>query len=69
MKKLPWLLSTYDLKERSYAGQVSLASPIGRGLLGAQKGEEVVIELPAGERRYEVLDLTTLPQQLEASEG
>jgi transcription elongation factor GreA len=47
------------------AGQVSLASPIGRGLLGAGRGEEVTIELPAGERRYKVVNLTTLPQQLE----
>jgi transcription elongation factor GreA len=51
------------------AGQVSLASPIGRGLLGAKKGEEVTIQLPAGERRYKVLELSTLPQQLEASGG
>jgi transcription elongation factor GreA len=49
------------------AGQVSLASPIGRGLLGAKPGQEVLIQLPRGERRYRVLDLTTLPQQLEKS--
>ena len=46
------------------AGQVSLASPIGRGLLGAREGEEVVISLPAGKRRFRVLELLTLPQQL-----
>ncbi len=46
-------------------GQVSMASPIGRGLLGARKGEEVTIELPVGERRFKVLDLVTLPQQME----
>jgi transcription elongation factor GreA len=51
------------------AGQVSLASPIGRGLLGAREGEEVTIELPAGERRYRVLELSTLPQQLEGKGG
>ena len=50
-------------------GQVSLASPIGRGLLGTREGEEVTIQLPAGERRYKVVDLTTLPQQLEESES
>jgi transcription elongation factor GreA len=48
------------------AGQVSLASPIGRGLLGAGEGEEVTIRLPAGERQYKVLELSTLPQQMEA---
>ncbi len=45
--------------------QVSMASPIGQGLLGARKGEEVTIELPLGERRFKVLDLVTLPEQLE----
>lgn len=51
------------------AGQVSLASPIGRGLLGAKEGEEVGIQLPVGERRYKVLELSTLPQQLEGKGG
>ena len=46
-------------------GQVSMASHIGRGLMGARKGEEVTIELPVGERRFKVLDLVTLPQQME----
>ena len=49
--------------------QVSMASPIGRGLLGARKGEEVTIELPMGERRFKVLDLVTLPEQLEVGDG
>ena len=48
------------------AGQVSLASPIGQGLLGAGEGGEVTIRLPAGERQYKVLELSTLPQQMEA---
>ena len=47
------------------AGQVSLASPIGQGLLGAKEGEEVTVELPMGERQYKVLELSTLPQQME----
>lgn len=51
------------------AGQVSLASPIGQGLLGAKEGEDVTIALPAGERIYKVLELSTLPQQLEGSGG
>jgi len=50
-------------------GQVSMASPIGRGLLGARKGEVVTIELPVGERRFKVLDLVTLPDQLRAEKG
>ncbi len=48
------------------AGHVSLASPIGRGLLGAQIDEEVTVALPAGERRYRILELVTLPQQLDS---
>ena len=47
------------------AGQVSLASPIGQGLLGAKEGEEVTVQLPMGERQYKVLELSTLPQQME----
>lgn len=56
------------------AGHVSMASPIGRGLLGARVEEEVVVNLPVGERTFRVLELETLPQQLglnggEAGEG
>jgi transcription elongation factor GreA len=51
------------------SGQVSLASPIGRGLLGAKEGQEVVIQLPAGERRFKILELLTLPQQMGVGEG
>jgi len=47
------------------AGQVSLASPIGQGLLGAAEGDDVVVKLPRGDRQYTVLSLVTLPQQLE----
>jgi len=46
------------------SGQVSMASPIGSGLKGAREGEEVTISLPVGDRRYKVLELQTLPQQL-----
>jgi transcription elongation factor GreA len=54
-------------------GHISMASPIGRGLTGARKGEEVEIELPAGVATFKILDLVTLPQQVglasEESEG
>lgn len=46
------------------AGQISIASPIGKGLMGARTDEEVTVALPAGERRYKVLELLTLPQQV-----
>lgn len=45
-------------------GHVSMASPIGQGLLGTKEGESVTIQLPVGERSFEVKDLVTLPQQL-----
>ena len=46
------------------AGHVSLDSPIGKGLTGARKGDEVTIDLPAGQRRFKVVELATLPRQL-----
>jgi transcription elongation factor GreA len=46
------------------SGQVSMASPIGRGLMGAKEGEEVVITLPVGERTFTILELQTLRQQV-----
>jgi transcription elongation factor GreA len=46
------------------AGEISLASPIGQGLLGARRDEEVLVTLPRGERRYRILELETLPQQM-----
>ena len=47
------------------AGHISLESPIGRGLLGARLGDDVRVDLPAGERRFRVVELQTLPQQLD----
>ena len=46
------------------AGHVSLDSPMGRGLLGTEEGEAVTIQLPRGERRFQVTEVVTLPQQL-----
>jgi transcription elongation factor GreA len=45
-------------------GQVSLASPIGRGLLGSKPGQDVTIDLPMGPRQFQVKEVLTLPQQL-----
>jgi transcription elongation factor GreA len=41
-------------------GLISIASPIGRGLVGKREGDEVVIDIPAGRRRFEVLELRTV---------
>jgi transcription elongation factor GreA len=50
------------------SGQVSMASPIGRGLLGAREGDEVTISLPVGERTFRILELVTLSMQLDMAE-
>ncbi len=42
------------------AGHVSMDSPIGRAMMGVRAGDEVVARLPAGERIFQVLSLTTL---------
>jgi transcription elongation factor GreA len=41
-------------------GLVSAASPIGRGLLGRKDGESVVIEVPSGKKRFEIVDVKTI---------
>jgi transcription elongation factor GreA len=44
--------------------QISMASPIGRALLGKKLGEEVVVKLPRGDRVYRIVELITLPQMV-----
>ncbi len=46
--------------------QISVASPLGRGLLNKQVGETAVVALPAGPRKLKVVQLTTFHQQLAA---
>src|SRR5882672_4679101 len=41
-------------------GLVSAASPIGRGLLGRKDGETVVIEVPSGKKRFEIVEIKTI---------
>lgn len=41
-------------------GKISPASPIGKALLGKQKGDEVTINLPGGSSCYEVVQLNTI---------
>lgn len=41
-------------------GLISTSSPIGKGLLGKQVGDEVSIQIPSGVRQFEVLALTTI---------
>lgn len=44
--------------------QISLASPIGRALLGKALGEEVTVQLPRGERTFRIVQLTTLQEMV-----
>lgn len=41
-------------------GKISTVSPIGRGLMGKQEGDEVEIKTPAGKRRFEIVKLATI---------
>jgi transcription elongation factor GreA len=44
-------------------GWVSVASPIGRGLVGRQEGEEVRIQTPGGVKAFEITKIITLHEQ------
>ncbi len=43
-----------DLK----SGKISIASPIGKGLLGKKVGETSEIQVPAGKVKFEILDIS-----------
>lgn len=40
------------------AGKISVQSPIGKGLLGKKKGEEVGIDVPSGELKFKILNIS-----------
>jgi len=37
--------------------KISVASPVGKALIGKKKGEKVTIEVPAGKLNYEIVDI------------
>ena len=41
-------------------GLISVASPIGKGLMGKKVGDEVSIRIPSGTKNYEILELSTI---------
>jgi len=41
-------------------GLVSIASPIGRGLVGKKDGDTVSIQVPSGTKRFEIVGVTTI---------
>ena len=51
------------------AGLISTVSPIGRSLMGKEEGDEVVVTIPSGSRRFEIRRLTTLHDQQKEGRG
>ena len=60
--------TTYTIVAGDYidldSGQISMASPLGRGLMGRKEGEKFEVELPAGKRKFEIIELVTLNSML-----
>jgi transcription elongation factor GreA len=46
-----------DLEADLDRGQVSLGTPIARGLIGKEEGDEVEVQTPKGAKLYEVLSV------------
>ncbi|MFP4136395.1 MAG: transcription elongation factor GreA [Candidatus Acetothermia bacterium] len=44
---------------RLMEGEISVKSPVAKGLLDREAGEEVEIETPKGETRYRILEIAT----------
>ena len=38
-------------------GKISILSPIGKALMGHAKGEEIIINVPAGTLKYKILQI------------
>ena len=45
-------------------GWISTASPIGKALLGKEEGDSVKVPTPTGQRRFEILKLTTIHDEV-----
>ncbi len=41
-------------------GRISVSSPLGRGMIGKKVEDEIVIQVPGGTRRYELIDIKAL---------
>jgi transcription elongation factor GreA len=54
--------STYQIVGADEAdinqGLISISAPLARALIGKNVGDEVVVQLPAGTRRYEIGDIS-----------
>ena len=49
--------------------EISMASPIGKALLGRREGEEVSVTLPMGGVRYEIIEVFTIHEVTETDDG
>ncbi len=49
--------------------EISMASPIGKALLGRREGEEVSVTLPMGTVCYEIIEVFTIHQVTETDDG
>lgn len=38
-------------------GRISVASPLGKAIVGKQLGDEILVEAPGGRRNYELVDI------------
>ena len=61
-------VSTFTIVAGDYidldSGQISMASPLGRGLMNRKPGEKFEVELPAGTRRFQIMELVTLNEMV-----
>ena len=55
-------ISLVSLQNQSEAdlktGKISVDSPIGKGLLGKKTGDSVEIEIPSGNVKFEILEIS-----------
>lgn len=59
--------TTYELVFPELAdhprGLISVASPIGKSLVGKKSGELVTVKIPAGEKHFEILEFKSIHDQ------
>ncbi|MDX1623903.1 MAG: GreA/GreB family elongation factor [Gemmatimonadota bacterium] len=48
---------------------ISIASPLGRALLGTRPGDEIAFETPEGEKEFRVLEVETLHGNVVTADG
>lgn len=65
-EKVYELVSPEDVDPKK--GKISVNSPIGRGLMGKEVGDEVTIQLPTGRKEFEIVEITSIHEILESSE-